>query len=68
MTLEAVFLFCALAAPADCIEKRAPISPEGMTPYSCALHGQQMAADLLREHPGYRLARWGCNRVAEQPA
>jgi hypothetical protein len=38
----------------------------GPTPFSCVSGGQQQAAAFLDEHPGWRLAKWGCGVVPSE--
>jgi hypothetical protein len=67
--VEAVLLFCSLSNPGQCIERKFPMDADpsvGPTPFSCVSGGQQQAAAFLDEHPGWRLAKWGCGVVPSE--
>lgn len=59
MTAVIVLVLC---LNTQCVER--PILPiEPLSPFACAIHGQQAGAEWLAQHPflaarGWRLAKW----------
>ena len=53
-----VLLLCLESDPTRCVEHRPIIEP--LSVYTCAMHGQIIAADYLNKNPGWQLRKWRC--------
>ena len=53
-----VLVVCLSATPDVCREERPPI--DAVSPMSCVVQGQQIAAEWLEDHPKWQLAAWRC--------
>lgn len=57
--VQLVMLFCLVANDASCVERR-PVLEDVLSPMTCMLAGQPMAARFVSEHPAYRLVSFRC--------
>ena len=67
--VQLVLTFCLLLNDASCIEQR-PVMEGRADIMGCLTLAQSIAAEFVRNHPGYRLASWRCEigRRAERSA
>ncbi len=57
--VQLVLVYCLMSDAKSCIEKR-PVSEFPLSAMGCMVSAQPVAADFLREHPGYQLASFRC--------
>jgi hypothetical protein len=60
--VQIVFVFCLLASPTQCQEKRAPSA--SLSVMECIMDAQRQAQFWLADHPEWSLARWRCEAGA----
>lgn len=53
-----VLVVCLSATPDVCREEHPPI--DAVSPMSCVVQGQQIAAEWIEDHPKWQLAAWRC--------
>lgn len=59
--IELVLVFCLAGDPQKCVEEH-PVFEEPLTGRSCPMTAQPAAVRYVELHPGWRLARWRCER------
>jgi len=59
MIVLTLFL-CAIGPHRSCYEQVIPAQFDSAM--ECIIHGQQVAAEWMGDHPGYRLDGWRCGR------
>lgn len=57
--VQLVMVFCLATNGASCIEQR-PMLEDIASPMGCMTAAQPLAAEFVRDHPGFRLASWRC--------
>jgi hypothetical protein len=59
--IKVLALICRLASPTDCMEQIVTNSDvTDLTMAACVVGAPQVADWILKNHPGYRLAKWTC--------
>jgi hypothetical protein len=58
--IKIVATICSLAAPDDCLEQMVTSSSFADISMVACMMGVPQLADWMKEHPGYRLAKWKC--------
>ena len=58
--ISLVLVYCLAADGKSCIEKRPMLEEAFSNSMACMVAGEQVAADFLEHHPGYRLSTFRC--------
>jgi hypothetical protein len=67
--VQLVIIYCLASDALSCIEKR-PVPEIPFSTMECIMSAQPIAADFLRDHPGYTLSSFRCeiNKPDEKQA
>jgi hypothetical protein len=65
---ETIFIACMLSNPVHCETVRQAEAFEGANPAQCYKMAQMKIVDFLKEHPGWYIKRYGCQKEHSKDA